>query len=150
METEIDDLLPWKNLYALYKNTNYSASEDHRKFKAWVGVHPNIAEYIFSKYQDRDYLPNRTRLLIVLYFLKDMPTEDEGAAQFQINSRTTYRKYLWDSLHYLDYQMDEIKLEDRYKPFFPTCGIFEGTEFIFEQKVLLIICMHSSILKFVF
>lgn len=125
MET-LDEYLPWKNLYFHYKKTNYSTSEDHRKFKAWVGVHPDVANYIFSKYQNMDYLPNRTRLLIVLYFLKEMPTEDEGASQFHIHSRTTYRKYLWESLHYLDYEMDEISLANRFVPFVPKCGIFEG------------------------
>ncbi len=113
MENEIE-LLPWRNLYKIYKGIKYSETEDHRRFKAWVGVHPSVAEFVFSKYQDTTCLPNRTRLLIVLYFLKDMPSEDEGSAEFNINSRNTYRKYLWESIHYLDYVMTEIKIEDRY------------------------------------
>lgn len=112
------ELLPWINLFKLYKQVNYSEAENHRKFRDWTGVHPIVAEKIFTQYVDVSCLPNRTRLLIVLHFLKKMPTEDEGATQFQLGSRTTYRKYLWDSLNYLDYYMNEIKIEDRYYNFF--------------------------------
>jgi hypothetical protein len=66
-------------LYENYNGIPYSKAEDHRKFKAWVGVDPIVCEKIFSKYQNK-CLPNRSRLLIVLFYLKHMPTEDEGAA----------------------------------------------------------------------
>lgn len=107
------ELLPWMNLYICYKKINYSEAENHRKFRDWTGVHPLVAEKIFNRYSDVSFMPNRTRLLIVLHFLKKMPTEDEGASEFQIASRTTYRKHLWDTLFYLDYHMNEIKIEER-------------------------------------
>jgi Mg2+ and Co2+ transporter CorA len=106
------DILPWANLYKFYKHKNYSPAEDHRAFRAWTGIHPSVAEKIFTKYQ-HPCLPDRTRLLIVLHFLKDMPSEEEGSSRFQL-TRNTYRKYLWSSIEYLDYKMDEIDIEDRY------------------------------------
>jgi len=125
------EILPWVNLYVLYKGMKYSSAEDHRKFKAWTGVHPNVAEYIFNTYQ-HECLPNRTRVLIVLHFLKDMPSEDEGASEFKISSRNTYRKYLWDSLLYLDHKMNEIKIEERSTPFVPSTGIFKNVSLIVD------------------
>ncbi len=107
------ELLPWKNLYQHYKGTKYSSSENHRKFRAWTGVHPVVAEIIFDKYQHTSYLPNRSSLLIVLHFLKDMPTEDEASSSFKIECRTTYRNILWGAIRYLDYMMNEINLKDR-------------------------------------
>lgn len=94
------ELLPWINLFQRYKGIKYSEAENHRKFRDWTGVHPLVAETVFNRYFDDSCLPNRTRLLIVLHFLKKMPTEDEGSSQFQISSRTTYRKHLWDTLNY--------------------------------------------------
>jgi len=123
--------LPWINLYEFYKGVKYSSCEDHRKFRAWTGVHPLVAEKIFSLYQN-ECLPDRTRLLIVLHFLKDMPTEDSGADQFHLGSRNTYRRYLWQSMEYLDYRMNEIKLENRLLPYIPKVGIFAGVSLIVD------------------
>lgn len=107
------DLSPWFSLYKYYKKKPYSAGENHRSFRAWTGTDPLVAEKIFQKYQDITFLPNRTRLLIVLNYLKSMPTEDEGSSSFHI-TRKTYRKYVWDTLFYLEYIMDEININNRY------------------------------------
>jgi hypothetical protein len=104
---------PWYQLYYKYKGISYSNAEDDRKFKAWTGVAPSVAEYIFKKYYDQVFLSSRTSLLILLHYLKNAPTEDEGSAEFLIKSRTTYRMHLMNALSYLDDAMDEIKLEDR-------------------------------------
>jgi len=123
--------IPWLNLFQLYKGVKCSSAENHRKFRAWAGVHPLVAEKIFRKYK-HECLPNRTRLLIVLHFIKDMPSEDAGADQFHLGSRNTYRKYLWESLDYLDFFMNEIKLGDRFSPFIPQLGIFAGISLIVD------------------
>lgn len=98
----------WQCLYYFYKGTRCGKSEDYRKFKAWVGCSPDVCEFIFRKYQNDVYLPSRKFLLIVLNFLKNMPSQDEGAASFKI-SRPTYRKYLWSTLLYLDRTMTEVQ-----------------------------------------
>jgi len=124
--------LPWTNLYEHYKGIKCCAAENHRKFKSWTGVHPEVAEFIFNKYQDAQCLPNRTRLLVVLHFLKDMPSEDEGSSRFKISSRNTYRKFLWETIHYLDYAMNEINLEDRFLDHVPSAGIFAGISLVVD------------------
>jgi len=45
--------------------------------------------------------------------MKTMPTEDEGSTNFQI-TRKTYRKYVWETLFYLENFMDEIRIENRF------------------------------------
>jgi len=127
-------LLPWKILWKKYKGTNYSSSESHRKFRAWTGVHPYVAEYIFDKYQTilDGPLPNRSVLLITLHYLKDMPSEDEGSSRFKISSRNTYRKYLWNAVDYLNIVMNEIKIENRLLSHVPSVGIFAGISLVVD------------------
>ncbi len=109
---QMEILQPWINLYKFYKKKSYPADENHRAFRAWTGTHPFVAEKIFRKYKNYSFLPNRSRILIVLNYLKTMPTE-EGSSQFGI-SRKTYRKYVWQSLFYLEYIMTEINTDNRY------------------------------------
>jgi hypothetical protein len=106
-------LVPWKNLFRKYKGVSYYSGENHRSFRAWTGCSPFVCEKIFRKYQHPDYLPDRSRLIIALNYMKTMPTEDEGATSFKI-TRKTYRKYVWGVLFYLEYIMDEINIDDRY------------------------------------
>jgi hypothetical protein len=113
MNDESEIIRPWRNLYFFYKGVNYSEGENHRAFKAWTGVLPNVAEKIFAKYRDEDFLPDRSRLIILLNYMKTMPTEDEGSTNFQL-TRKTYRKYVWQAMYYLEYKMDEIRVENRY------------------------------------
>jgi len=127
-----DDMVrPWRNLYYYYKKANYSDSENHRSFKAWTGVLPNVAEKIFIKYLNEEFLPNRSRLLILLNYMKAMPTEDEGAASFQI-TRKTYRKYVWESIYYLECSMNEILLENRFLDAIPRDGLFKDISLIVD------------------
>jgi hypothetical protein len=123
---------PWANLYYYYKGLKYSPAEDDRKFKAWTGVCPQVAEVLFQKYYDPKGLPDRTRLLIVLHFMKVMPSIDEGASTFKIASRTTYSKYLWDTVEYLDDNMTEIDISNRFFPYRPNEGIFENVSLIID------------------
>jgi hypothetical protein len=106
-------LLPWKNLYRRYKGIRYYAGENRRSFRAWTGCSPFVAEKIIRKYKNENYLPDRSRLLIALNYMKSMPTEDEGSSAFKL-TRKTYRKYVWSALHYLELFMDEINLDHRY------------------------------------
>jgi hypothetical protein len=89
MEVEQDEaFLPWANLYRTYKGINLSRAENDRKFRSWTGVAPEVAEAIFVKYQHPQCLPDRTTLLIVLNFLKNMPTEDNGLLSFILRAET--------------------------------------------------------------
>ncbi len=81
---------------------------DHRAFRAFTGVHPMVAEKIFMKYYHWFYLPDRSKLLMVLHYLKDMPSEDNACFTFKLGSRNTYRKWLWRVLYYLDHVMTEV------------------------------------------
>lgn len=103
------DITPWINLYSCYVGI-YSSADDDRAFKAFAGVVPQVAEYIFLKYQHVENLATRTDLFIVLHFLKVYPTEDNASRTFQFKSRTTYRTKLWRTLSYLDVVMDEVSL----------------------------------------
>lgn len=119
---------PWAKLYVKYARRKYSSSENDRKFTSFAGVLPQVAETLFQKYSTigrSSPLYSRLDLLIVLYFLKHAPTEDRGTQVFCFGSRNTYRKKLWAALHYLDIEMDEISLEDRYHPFVPSRGPFK-------------------------
>ncbi|HYN44830.1 MAG TPA: transposase family protein [Candidatus Limnocylindrales bacterium] len=124
------DVSEWINLYNKYCH-NYSSSENDRKFASLTGTVPQVAETIFLKYGNHILLQNRTRLLIVLNFLKNSPTEDQGASLFEL-SRTTYRKYLWDTLLYLDFIMDEVHMKDRFMPFVPENGLFENVTLVVD------------------
>jgi hypothetical protein len=110
----------------------YSANEEHRKFKAWTGVTPTVAESIFQKYFNPIGLPDRSRVLIVLQFLKSMSTEDEGAAEFKL-SRKTYRKYLWSAIEYLNESMNEIDISRRYSSLVPKTGVFANVSLIVDS-----------------
>jgi hypothetical protein len=117
--------------YKHFKGIKYTSGENDRKFLAWTGVTPAVAEYIFINYQHPDFLPNRSRVLIVLHFLKASPTEDEGSSDFKISSRTTYRKYLWNAIDYLSNSMkEEININNRFSSFVPTTGIFANCSLI--------------------
>ena len=113
MEAEDDlefdvKIYPWINLHKFYwGSTTYPLEGDHRAFRAWTGVHPLVAEKIWQKYGNCEELPDRSWLLIVLHFLKDMPSEDIGALLFKL-SRKTYRLHLWTALNFLDKVMDEV------------------------------------------
>lgn len=96
---------PWLDLYFYYKNVSCSTCEDYRQFRAWVGVSPDVAELIYKKYL-HPLLP-RDRLLLLLNWLKAMPSQDEGSSSFRL-SRPTYRKYLWETLDYLNLSMTEV------------------------------------------
>jgi len=67
---------------------------------------------------------------VVLYFMKHMPSEDEGSSNFHIRSRKTYRKLLWDSINYLDFIMEEVKMKDRFSGTFATQGPFAGVTLV--------------------
>ena len=105
--TDLEDH-PWFQLYELYLGVKCSPCEDYRQFRAWVGVVPVVAEYVFVKYQHPIRMPTRTSLLVVLHFLKVMPTEDNARALFKYGSRNTYRKVLWSTLQYLHETMTEV------------------------------------------
>jgi len=125
------DIEPWETLYNVYNLDRYSAAETHRKFTAFTGVVPCVAEIIFQRYYDVDHLPNRSRLLLVLFYLKTAPTENVGAAKFGL-TRTTYRIRLWDTLEYLDNTMDEIHLNGRFEPYYATEGVFRNVTLIVD------------------
>jgi len=125
-------LLPWINLFHYYKGIEYNPIDNHRKYKSWVGMDPFDAETVFTKYFHNHFLSERSHLLIVLHFLKTMPTEDEGASEFKVKTRTTYRKRLWSTLYYLDYIMNEVNLENRFSPFVPRNGVFSHITLIID------------------
>lgn len=98
---------PWINLFELYIGP-YSSIEEDRQFKAFFGCPPQVAEKIWVKYHHPNYLKDRSKLMVVLYFLKIMPTEDVGRMVFKLGSRNTYRKWLWKTLFYLNWVMSEV------------------------------------------
>jgi hypothetical protein len=120
---------PWVILYEKYVGKKYSAAEEDRRFTAFAGVTPIVAETIYSKYATAGRsspLYSRFKLLVVLHFLKVYPTEERGAQTFKFGSRNTYRKTLWRALIYLNDVMTEISIEDRYFPFVPRGGAFKN------------------------
>ncbi len=66
----------WYELFEKYNQVKCSSAENDRAFKAFTGAAPSVAEFIFQKYYQKNCLPNRTAVLLVLHFLKIMPTED--------------------------------------------------------------------------
>jgi hypothetical protein len=122
-------LQQWIYLYEKYAGKKYSAAENDRRFTAFTGVTPIVAETIYCKYATigrSSPLYSRFNLLLVLHFLKVAPTEDRGAQTFKIGSRNTYRKKLWVALNYLNDVMTEISIDDRYFPFVPNGGAFKN------------------------
>jgi hypothetical protein len=113
---EVEDPLwkiPWMNLYALYVGP-YNEYENERCFRAFTGVCVAVAETIFDRYQHPKHLSGRTELLMLLNYLKDYPTEDNGRAQFKLKTRTTYREKISSLIDYLNHSMNEIYLDRRY------------------------------------
>lgn len=112
---EFDEIeLPWKNLYEHFMGP-YNNYENERCFRAFTGVSVYVAEYIYQKYKDPEYFNERSDLLMLLNYLKDYPTEDNGRAIFKLKTRTTYRKRIGNLLDYLDAVMDEVYLDRRYE-----------------------------------
>lgn len=77
---------PWTQLYRQIHGVRCSPTDDHRQFKAWLGVHPDVAEMAWVKYSDDVFLKDRIHLALVLNFLKKMPTMQNGAASFNYSS----------------------------------------------------------------
>jgi hypothetical protein len=128
MESSARD--PWIRLFNKYSH-NYSSAENDRKFKSFAGVPPEVAETTFEKYFDLKNMPIRDYLFIVLHYLKNVPTEERGCQIFKI-SKPTYQKRLWDTLFYLDLVMDEIHIDERFIPFFPTKGPFANATLVVD------------------
>lgn len=97
---------PWLTIYQNYKGVPCSPTDDYRQFRSWVGLSPDVAEMIYYKYP-HPVLLSRERLLLVLNWLKCMPSQNEGSSSFHL-SRPTYRKYLWETINYLDLAMKEV------------------------------------------
>lgn len=106
-QQELQISQPWLDLYKQIKGVRCSPTEDFRQFKAWVGVVPVVAEMIFIKYSHEFFLTKRKHLALLLNFLKNMPSQENGAADFGM-TRPTYRKYLWRTLDYLYLEMKEV------------------------------------------
>jgi len=121
---------PWINLFSLYVG-KYSPSENDRVFRAFTGVCPEVAEFVFLKYKHFSELPNRFVLLIVLHFLKTMPNEDIASCMFGI-CRNTYRDKLWRAVTHLNLVMSEINIEERLEG--PVCstGMFKNVRIIVD------------------
>jgi len=115
-----------------YNGVPYSSVDDDRRYRAWVGVPPTVAEYIFRKYYSPWGLLDRTCLLVVLHFLKVMPTEDNASVMFKFRSRNTYREKLWSTLEYLDGIMSEVSFSSRLFDFIPFKGIFKDIALIVD------------------
>jgi hypothetical protein len=113
METYPDWKIPWVNLYNLYVGP-YVDYDDERCFRAFAGVPIAVAETVYQRYHHQVRLSRRTDLLMLLNYLKDYPTEDNGRAQFKFKTRSTYREKISSLLEYLDYTMSEIYLDRRY------------------------------------
>lgn len=122
----------WIKLYEIFNGMKCSRGEDDRKFKAFAGCAPEVAEYIYLKYRDDHYLKHRDYLLLLLHFLKTNPTEDAGAAMFKLASRNTYRKRLWELMYYLDLKMDEIDIESRFDGIVPDTGVFKNVALVVD------------------
>jgi len=123
----------WIALHEHYHSgTKCSRAENDRRFNAFAGCAPEVAECIYLKYQHPVSLPTRNILLMVLHFLKDNPSEDNAAARFGIGSRNTYRKYVWNAIEYLDYIMDEIRLDSRFSGIVPQTGIFANIALVVD------------------
>lgn len=124
-----------ENWIALHEHFNggikCSRGEDDRKFKSFAGVAPEVAEFVYLKYLINDKF-ERWHLLLVLYFLKHNPSEDEGASRFLIASRNTYRKKLWDTIYHLDFFMDEITIDSRFDDYVPDRGIFKNIALVVD------------------
>lgn len=105
-----------KALSRIQERTRCSPCEDFRQFRAWVGVTPDVVEMIYQKYY-HPVLLTRSRLLLVLNWLKTVTSQDEGSSSFQI-SRPTYRKYLWETIDYLDASMTEVNFNTKLKLIF--------------------------------
>jgi Mg2+ and Co2+ transporter CorA len=122
------ELTPWRRLFSVYIGP-YSSSENDRSFRAHFGVHPQIAEHVFLRYQSEHL--TRFRLMIVLHFLKVYPTQDTASNLFKL-SRPIYRKILWSTVKYLDSVMLEISLDNRFEGFVPTNGLFKDIALVVD------------------
>jgi len=110
---------------------HYTSYENERAFRSETGVHPEVAECIFSRYGDPVALTRKT-LLIVLHYLKHYPTEDCGSRIFKFKCRATYRNHLWNAIDYLDNAMGEIYLGRRFEGFIPTHGLFANIALVVD------------------
>jgi len=99
-------VLPWINLFNTYVG-RYSQAEHDRAFQAFAGVCPEVAEFVFLKYKHNTELPNRFAVLLVLHFLKTMPSEDNASRLFGL-CRKTYCDKLWRGITHLNLVMKEV------------------------------------------
>jgi hypothetical protein len=125
------DIEPWIVLYERIVGP-YSSVGNDRGFRAFTGISPQVAECIFDRYFHHKHLHNRFQLLIILHYLKDYPTEENAFRLFKFKTRTTYRKYLWNIVNYLDYVMNEIDLDRRFDGHVPTEGLFKNITMVVD------------------
>jgi len=109
----------------------YSRSENDWAFRAFTGVCPEVAEFVFIKYKHYSELPTRFVLLIVLHFMKTMPSEDNASHVFSI-CRNTYRDKLWRAITHLNLVMSEINIEERLEDLACSKGIFQNVQIIVD------------------
>ena len=121
---------PWINLYELYVGS-FSKVDNDRAFRAFTGTSPEVAERIFRSYSHPKFL-TRTKLFMVLNYLKDYPSEDNASRQFNFKTRTTYRKHVAETLEYLNYVMVEIDLESRFDDPSADNGIFRNISVVID------------------
>lgn len=123
------DISYWKHLFTIYIGP-WSPSENFRGVRAFIGVHPEVAEVIFMRYGHSEFM-DRFQLFIALHFLKVYPTGDVACKLFKI-SRTNYRNILWKTIDYLSRVMDEIKLENRFNGYIADFGIFKDIALVVD------------------
>jgi len=122
------DLIPFKIIFEHYIG-KWSEVEDFRYFRSFFGIHPEVACVIMKRYGS-EYL-NRFNLLIVLHYLKVYPTDVVGSFLFKL-SRPTYRKYLWNTINYLNEVMCEIDIENRFNGHVPSIGLFKDIALVVD------------------
>lgn len=130
MPPRSDRIVPDDNVW-LYTFSSYFQVRNVHIFRRFIGLEPTEVEYVFRKYfEDENYHIQRRHLLWALFFLRRYETEESAAIRFRTNVKT-FRLRVWQIIHHLYRNLDEVFFEDRLDQQIPN-GIFTGCLFALD------------------
>jgi len=130
MPPRCDESINYDDVW-LYLFSTYFHYRNVHVFRRFMGLEPTEVEYVFKKYfQDKHYYIQQQHLLWALYFLRRYETEESAAIKFHTSVKT-FRLRVWQILHHLYRNMNEVSFADRLKQPMPN-GIFNGCLFALD------------------
>lgn len=96
-------------LIAAYELNIHKNQLTLRQFIMYFGIHPNTMKYLHYIYFFSIPLCHPKYILYTFSFLKHYEKDGFGHLKFRKSNMWTYREIVWQTLAYLEEEMDEVK-----------------------------------------